>query len=245
MRLSRRFRRCCRFRRRLRMPGARLRGRAGCRRGRGARAGPGHPAVDVALAPTGDGDLAGVDVTGEGAAGRDVGAVGDVDRRHEHGVGADERVLADRRVVLGDAVVVGEDRARADVGALADRRVAAVGEVRDLGAVADRRVLGLDEPADLALGAEDRAGAQVGERADGGAGADLGEVGLGALDLGALADLGVGEGRVGPDAGLRADGRRAEQLGSGQEDGVTADRDVAVDPRGRGVDDRDARCCAG
>ena len=47
--------------------------------------------------------------------------------------------------VLGDAVVVGEDRARADVGALADLGVADVGQVRHLGAVADLGVLGLDE----------------------------------------------------------------------------------------------------
>ena len=56
--------------------------------------------------------------------------------------------------MLRDAVVVGEDRAGADVGALADLGVADVGQVRDLGAVADLGVLGLDERADLAAGAE-------------------------------------------------------------------------------------------
>ena len=64
-------------------------------------------------------------------------------------------------------------------------------------------VLGLDEAADLALGAEPGAGAQVGERADGGAGADHGERRPAVrIDLGAVADLDVGEGGVGADDGV-------------------------------------------
>ena len=57
---------------------------------------------------------------------------------------------ADARAVLGDPVVVGEDRAGPDVGLLADLGVADVGQVRHLGAVADLGVLGLHEGADLA-----------------------------------------------------------------------------------------------
>ena len=74
--------------------------------------------------------------------------------------------------VLLHPVVVGEDRAGADVGALADLGVTDVGQVRHLGAVADLGVLGLDEGADLAAGAELGAGPQVGERPDVGARAD-------------------------------------------------------------------------
>ena len=44
----------------------------------------------------------------------------------------------------------------------------------------------------------------------------------------------------GPMRGARADRRRAEQLGAGQDRRVAADGDVAVDPRGVGVDDRHA-----
>ena len=62
-----------------------------------------------------------------------------VDRRDERVVGAGLGVPADRGAVLLDAVVVGEDRAGADVGALADLGVADVGQVRHLGAVADLR----------------------------------------------------------------------------------------------------------
>ena len=56
----------------------------------------------------------------------------------------------DRGGVLADPVVVGEDRARADVGCPRRCRVAAVGEVRHLRALADDRVLRLHEGPDLA-----------------------------------------------------------------------------------------------
>ena len=59
-------------------------------------------------------------------------------------------------------------------------------------------------------------------------------------DLGAVADLGVGEGDLGADHGIGADARGPEQLGAGQHRGVLADADVDVDPRGGGVDDRHA-----
>ena len=111
-----------------------------------------------------------------------------------------------------DAVVVGEDRARADVGALADLGVADVGEVRHLGAVADLGVLGLDERADLAAGAQLGPGPQVGERPDGRALADHGELAVGADDARARADLAVLQRRVRPDHRVLRDDRGAEQL---------------------------------
>ena len=58
--------------------------------------------------------------------------------------------VADLGAVLVAAVVVGGDRAGADVRAGADLGVADVGEVRHLGALADLGVLHLDERADLA-----------------------------------------------------------------------------------------------
>ena len=57
---------------------------------------------------------------------------------------------------------------------------------------------------------------------------------------GAVADLGVGEGHLGADDGIRADGRGPEELGRGQHRRVATDGHVDVDPRRRRVDDRHA-----
>src|SRR6476661_5509050 len=103
----------------------------GLRVGRGLRllrAGPLRlrPVLEVALRAAGDGERPRGHVAAyDGAAGR-AGAVADRDRRDEGVVGPGLRVPADRRAALGDSVVVGEDRAGADVGALADLGVADV-----------------------------------------------------------------------------------------------------------------------
>src|SRR4051812_21114300 len=68
-------------------------------------------------------------VRDHGARGR-IGPVADRDRGHERGVDGDPHAGADGGPVLAAAVVVGGDRARADVRALADLRVADVGQVR-------------------------------------------------------------------------------------------------------------------
>ena len=141
----------------------------------------------------------------------------------------------DPRAVLGDAVVVGEDRAGPDVGALTDLGVADVAEVGHLGALADLRVLGLHEGADLAAGPEPGAGPQVGERADDGALPDHGQLTVGARHPGPGADLAVLERAVGTDHGVLADHGGAEQLDAGQQRHVGLEDDVGIDPRGGGV----------
>ena len=88
----------------------------------------------------------------------DVGAFAHGHGRDELRVAADERALADGRRVLLEAVVVAEDRARADVGARADDAVAQVGEVIGLGAPAHAGLLGLDEVADVRLFAQSLSG---------------------------------------------------------------------------------------
>src|SRR5262245_1496969 len=45
-------------------------------------------------------------VFGDDGAGADIGAAADFHRRHQRGVGADEGAGADRRLVLGEAVIV-------------------------------------------------------------------------------------------------------------------------------------------
>ena len=63
-------------------------------------------------------------------AGASVGGVADFYRRDQHRVNADADVVADHRPVLAETVVVGGDRAGAEVAAGADLGVADVGEVR-------------------------------------------------------------------------------------------------------------------
>ncbi len=63
-------------------------------------------------------------VAGNHRAGTDIGAVADLDRRNQRRIGTDECILADRRAVLGAAVVIAGDGAGADIGIGADRGVA-------------------------------------------------------------------------------------------------------------------------
>src|SRR4051794_37018730 len=85
-----------------------------------------RPALDVALRAAAHRERARWDVTAYDGAATGAGAVADGHRRDEGVVGAGLRLPADHRAVLLDAVVVGEDRPGADVGALADLRVADV-----------------------------------------------------------------------------------------------------------------------
>ena len=59
----------------------------------------------------------GRDVLGDDAARADIGALADLDRRHQRGVGADEGAGADLGAMLGEAVIVAGDGAGADIGA--------------------------------------------------------------------------------------------------------------------------------
>src|SRR6185436_6238578 len=115
------------------------------------------------------------------------------------------------RLRLGPGVVVRGDGRGAEVGPLADLGVADVGQVRDLRAGADVGVLDLDERARLAPAPQDGAGAQVRVGADGHA-----VLGGGTLDPRVacrhlVAEVGVGDGRVGADAAALADAGRAAQ----------------------------------
>src|SRR5258708_8291337 len=123
-------------------------------------------ALDVALLRAGDAERAVGHVLGDRRAGRGVGVVADRDRRDERGVDAAVDAAADPRPVLGAAVVVGRDRARAEVRVVTDVGVADVGQVRHLGAGADVGILDLDERARLGALAQQRARPQVGERPD-------------------------------------------------------------------------------
>ena len=133
-----------------------LRGRGRPGRG-GALAAHHHPALDRALACAAQAQGPGRDVLGDHRSGRRVGAVADRHRGDQHRVRPDPDLVADDRGVLGHAVVVDEDRRGPDVGALADRGVAHVGQVRHLRAGADLGVLDLHVRPGLGPLAQDRA----------------------------------------------------------------------------------------
>ena len=139
------------------------------------------------------------------------------------------------------AVVVGGDRARADVGARADLDVAHVGEVRHLRALADLGVLGLDERADVRVGGETRARPERDERTDGGAVADPDLAGHGLAHDRAARRTIVSTSRVsGPmTEPAPIDGATLEDRAGEQAD-VGLELDRRVDVGARRVDHRDA-----
>src|ERR1700730_16285971 len=96
----------------------------------------------------------------------DIGAVTDLDRRHQGAIRADERMRANLRAILGEAVVIAGNRSRADIRPGADARISNVAQMVNLGARADLRGLHLDEIADVHVLREAAAGAQPGEGAD-------------------------------------------------------------------------------
>ena len=127
--------------------------------------------------------------------------------------------------MLVRAVVVRGDRAGAEVDALAERRVADVGEVVGLGAVAERGVLDLDEVADVDVAAERRAGAQARERSNRRARADARAERL-AVDVREGPDRRAGgDGRVLHQA-VRADAHAVAELDPTFEDAADVDLDV-------------------
>ena len=110
--------------------------------------------------------LPGGHVPGDDRPGPGLRPVAEGHRRAEHRVDAEEDALSDRRAVLVHPVVVGRDRARADVGVLADVGVAQVAVVVLADVLAEVAVLELREVADLRAAAHVRARPQVAERAD-------------------------------------------------------------------------------
>ena len=77
----------------------------------------------------------GADVFRDDAAGADISARPDFDRRHKRRVRTDEGSLADLGPFLIEPVIIAEDRAGADIGASADAAVPEIGEMIGLRAV--------------------------------------------------------------------------------------------------------------
>ena len=93
----------------------------------------------------------GRDVLGDDAARSDIGALADLDRRHQRRVRADKGAGADLGAMLVEAVIVAGDGAGADISARADAGVADISEMVNLGALADLGLLDLDEIADMGV----------------------------------------------------------------------------------------------
>src|SRR6266480_1364519 len=154
--------------------------------------------------------------------------VPDLDRGLEAIVNAGPDVAPDLGPPLRAAGLMGEvggDVAGGDVRVLSDLGVTDVREVRDLRAGTDVRVLDLDEGAGLRAGGELCARAQVGERADECAGADL------CID---------GD-DMWTDLCARGDARLPAQDRERMNRRVRLELDIRLDPGALGIDDGHAR----
>ena len=191
------------------------------------------------LLAAGDPERARGNVLGDHRPGGRVGAIPDLHGSDQHVVGADPHVVAHRRTMLRDPVVVHEDRGRADVGMRADVGVAHVGQVRHLGAFADRRVLQLHVGPDVRPRADPGAGPQPGERTDVGAGADLGRLADRVENLRVRRDQRVPEQAVRADPGSGSHHRMPFQVRPRQDFRIRGQGDIDVDPGRGGVHDRD------
>src|SRR6266542_7107392 len=215
-----------------------LTGRTGPRprRALGAlRVPPVHPPLLRHLPRVAEREGTGGDGLGDDRAGRDVGAVADLDRRDEDRIGADEGSGADPGGVLPLAVVVAGDRPGADVRAGADEGVAEVSEVVRLRALAEHGLLGLDEVPDVGLLADLAAGPHARERAEDRARPDRRLLpDRVRTDGHARCEHRVAQDDACPDVARRADPRAAEQAGARLDDRVGTDLDplVAVEPLG-------------
>ena len=137
-------------------------------------------------------------------------------------------------------VPVGCDVRRADVRALADARVADVGQVRHLGVGCDVAVLHLDVGADDHVVGERRAGTDPRERPDGDVALERGAFDDREPDRRAVADGRVADLHAGSDPAVPADARVALDRRVRADRGLGADRDADVDVGRVRVEQRDA-----
>src|SRR5207245_9156917 len=117
-----------------------------------------------------------------------------VDGGDQHTVRSDRRPIPDGGAMLVDAIVVGDDGARAYIDVGADGGIPDVGEVVGLGTLPDVARLHLDEVADVHLRGERRPRPQARIRADAAAFADRRAVDMTErLDLRARADRDIAQ----------------------------------------------------
>ncbi len=144
--------------------------------------------------------------------------------------------------MLGGAVVVDEDGAGADVGALTNRHVAQVADVVGLALLADGGLFQLDEVTDLGARADVRLGPQMTERSHDRLLLDhrLGKHAV-RLELYAIADSGRTDLAAGADDAVAADLRCHVDDDVGIDDRIGPDGHGVVDVRRRRIQDGDSR----
>ena len=178
-------------------------------------------------------------VVGDRRAGPGGGPLSDPDRRHQHGVTADEGAIADVGWMLRRAVVVAGNDPGTDVGAITDRRVSEIGEMASLGAGAELCFLQLDKVSDFRALQQDRCRAQSGEWPDGASGGDLGTIedAVG-LDDNPRCELGVANPSSLVQHATLADVSVAEKRHSRVNNRLGSDTHLGLDRGSRWLEDR-------
>src|ERR1700687_4071231 len=97
---------------------------------------------------------------------RDIGAAPNLYRRHQRRIAADEHAIFDHCLMFVHAVVIAGDRARADVYAFSDFRVAEIAEMVRLRTLAQLDFLGLDKVSHASTLAHITSGAQMRVRSE-------------------------------------------------------------------------------
>src|SRR5690625_5061962 len=89
------------------------------------------------------------DICGNGRARANARALADDQRRHQRAVRTDEDIIANHRPVLGRAIVVAGNHARAHVDVRTNIGIAEIGQVIGLAAMAKDRIFQLDKVSDM------------------------------------------------------------------------------------------------
>src|SRR3984893_17184315 len=124
------------------------------------------PAGFFYLARAGQRQRIGRDVLRNHGPRSDIGAITNLDRRHQGAIRADERMRANLRAIFGEAVVIASNRSSADIRPVPTARTSNVSQMANRCAGPNIRGLPLDEIADVHVLREAGAGAQPGEGAD-------------------------------------------------------------------------------
>ena len=124
------------------------------------------PAFLNRLFDASDGKGPGGDIFRDNTAGADISAIANLNGRDKGRISTDESALADIGAILGDAVIIASNGARADVSAFADTSVTDISKMVGLGAGLDLSRFHLDEIAYVHVFAKIRAWPQPRKRAD-------------------------------------------------------------------------------